>query len=165
MLEAKIIKCWHILSQILSSDKVSGQFKTPLHLSAPKNLYTRQPWAILITCGRSGPYSMDLHTARSSKPCSKQSPGSSSSVTMEWIKPGSPILLMAQLWGTLSIIFAMLILVSAREEALGRLEWIWGLLDKLSMEIPLVTWADSGSWAVFSNYPDYSLVWFLKSDL
>lgn len=61
------------------------------------------------------------------------------------IKPGSPILLVAQLWGILSIIFAVLILVSTREEALGRLEWIWGLLDKLSMEIPLVTWLDSGS--------------------
>lgn len=47
---------------------------------------------------------------------------------------------------THSIMFATLIFVAAKgEEGLGRLVWIWGLLDKVNIEILLARWLDSGS--------------------
>lgn len=61
----KVIMQEHILPWTSSNDRVCGQFKTPLHLSAPQQPCARQPWAILITRGSSGPYSMGLHTASS----------------------------------------------------------------------------------------------------
>lgn len=128
----KVIMQEHILPWTSSNDRVCGQFKTPLHLSAPQQPCARQPWAILITRGSSGPYSMGLHTASSTlhkTVCSQPffcQYGVGSSLEV-------PSRSQPQLGGTHSIMFATLIWFLSGEGALGRLVWIWGLLTNLAL--------------------------------
>lgn len=108
--------------------------------------------------GRGGPYRMGLH-ATSSTLHTKQSAHSPVAVNIEWDQAWrSPPAHSHSLGAPIPCLLPWYWFLPG-EEALGRLVWVWRLLDRIIIKIPLIRWIDSNSWAVFSNYP-YSLVWF-----